>query len=894
MNENEFSHELKQYLNDVSGALDRSNAEPTVKAGIIRDLETQISDMLTEEGMSPSDIIRRLDPPEAYLEERGGGGKVKPPSRAASTLSYILYILAVLSGAAAVIVESTMGICASVFGDPFPSIAHFVSVTLVPVTIAVNTVVSLRGKEPGPVWIKALSVMNGYAAAVAAWYSIIFTPMMVGFGTTAVSTFAFLSPLGLILLLPFSPLLSLFASLTQWFRAARRERKDARPWRWRGVGAVLAMLLLCGSALRNYAVNNAIERALDGSPAERESSVVSIKLLRGEGILLEYCNMSAPAYSRAVGGLIMPLLAEYRSFDVSRCRALYYRLSGRDYREAGIPRRRGTRNWFGRFNDELERTSELGGTRVGAFDPHLSAKSAAIDISAARSGVAYAEYTLEFANDETRQKEARAQIVMPPGSVASRLTLWIEGTEREAAFGRVKTVRQAYEKVVSKALDPALLTEDGPDRVLLQCFPVMPKETMKVKVGFTIPLIQDGGYQKLRLPYFAERNFTINDETRAVIWAESYAPIVSAMDGFTNETVRDRGKYHSSRGEWPLAHLASMEFAVESSAPGEVFSGTLMETAAESAARKTEPLSGRLVAIVLDTSLQMAPLFATGNGFDWEKTLASLPGGVRVAMFAGDLRLPPVDGITAAREWPERLRAIKFRGADEQVPNIERAWDMCESEQNSAVLWIHGRLPVEIFDMSGMEQRARRRPPKSGEPPRIMSLQLVPGANRLEERMPDMERLPDMFELAASDRLSKVLSMAMYPKFADREIDFTLIGSRYRSVSRGGEHIVRLAAARDIAEKIRAGADEKELERMSEDAVSFRIVTELSGAVVLETEAQYIESGLEPGEGTAENAPSSIPTIPEPEEWALAAVTGVMFVLLYVRRQKRRAGEKIA
>jgi hypothetical protein len=68
--------------------------------------------------------------------------------------------LAVLSGAGAVIVESTMGICASVFGDPFPSIAHFVSVTLVPVTIAVNTVVSLRGKEPGPGGIKALSVMN--------------------------------------------------------------------------------------------------------------------------------------------------------------------------------------------------------------------------------------------------------------------------------------------------------------------------------------------------------------------------------------------------------------------------------------------------------------------------------------------------------------------------------------------------------------------------------------------------------------------------------------------------------------------------------------------------------------------------------------------------------------
>ncbi|MDR1580950.1 MAG: hypothetical protein LBS35_11385, partial [Synergistaceae bacterium] len=837
MNKNEFSHELKQYLKDVGDALDRSNAEQTVKAGIIRDLEAQISDMLSEEGMSPSDIIRRLYPPEAYMEGRSARAEVEIPRHAVSRWSYTLYILAVLSGAAAVTVESTIGISSSAFGDPFPSLAHFISVTLVPLVIAVNTVISLRGKEQSPVGIKALSVMNGYAAVVAAWYSIVFASVMTEVAAIAFSTFVFLSPLGLILLLPFSPLLSLFASVRQAFHAALpcREGKKARSWQWWGVGAMLAMLLLGGYTLRSYMINNAIEKALDRNSAKRESAVASIKLLRGEGILLEYCHMSVPTYPRGRGKLVMWLLAEYRYFDVSRCRALYYRLSGRDYREAGTPRRWGTPNWAGRFHRERERTSELGGTRVGMFDPGLSAKSAAIDISAARSGLAYAEYTLEFANSETRQKEARAQIVMPPGSVASRLSLWIDGTEREAAFGRVKTVRQAYEKVVSKARDPALLTADGPDRVLLQCFPVMPKETMKVKVGFTIPLIQDGEYQKLRLPYFAERNFAVNDDTRAVIWAESRASIVSAADGFTNETVYREEKYFASRGEWPLSNLASAEFTVESPPPGEVFSGTLMGTAAESAVRETEPLDGRLVAIVLDTSLQLAPLFAPRNGFDWEKALASLPGGARVAVFAGDTELPPADGITAAREWPGRLRSIKFMGADEQVPNIERAWDLCESEKNAVVLWIHGRLPAEIFDMSGMEQRVRRRPPKRGEPPRIMSLQLIPGANRLEERMPDMERLPDMFELDTADRLSKALSMAMYPKFADREIDFTLAISRDRPVSGDGDHIVRLAVARDIAEKIRTGAGEKELERASEDAVNFRLVTELSGAVVLET-----------------------------------------------------------
>lgn len=90
------------------------------------------------------------------------------------------------------------------------------------------------------------------------------------------------------------------------------------------------------------------------------------------------------------------------------------------------------------------------------------------------AALAYLEWTLEFRNDSILQREARAQIALPPGAVVSRLTLWIDGEEREAAFGGRSQVKTAYKETVQQRRDPVLVTTCGPDRVLVQCFPVPP------------------------------------------------------------------------------------------------------------------------------------------------------------------------------------------------------------------------------------------------------------------------------------------------------------------------------------------------------------------------------------------------------------------------------------
>ena len=97
---------------------------------------------------------------------------------------------------------------------------------------------------------------------------------------------------------------------------------------------------------------------------------------------------------------------------------------------------------------------------------------------------------MDFKNQSNFQREARAKIKLPPGAVVSRLTLWINDEEREAAFAARGKVTEAYTQVVRRRRDPVLVTTAGPDRILVQCFPVPPDgRTMKIRIGITAPLV---------------------------------------------------------------------------------------------------------------------------------------------------------------------------------------------------------------------------------------------------------------------------------------------------------------------------------------------------------------------------------------------------------------------
>ena len=100
-------------------------------------------------------------------------------------------------------------------------------------------------------------------------------------------------------------------------------------------------------------------------------------------------------------------------------------------------------------------------------------------------------------------------------------------------------------------------------------------------------------------------------------------------------------------------------------------------------------------------------------------------------------------------------------------------------------------------------------------------------------------------------------------------------------ISESSSHAVRLAYANEIARYAASG--EKIPDEVRERAREMRLVTYATGAVVLENAEQYAEHGLDPSSNMR-----SVPTIPEPEEYALMAMVCALLALTYLRSRACR------
>jgi hypothetical protein len=99
---------------------------------------------------------------------------------------------------------------------------------------------------------------------------------------------------------------------------------------------------------------------------------------------------------------------------------------------------------------------------------------------------------------------------------------------------------------------------------------------------------------------------------------------------------------------------------------------------------------------------------------------------------------------------------------------------------------------------------------------------------------------------------------------------------------RGGkqtsDHLVRLWALDRVRDLARSTSERTAATAL---AIRYRVVTPLSGAVVLETAEEEQAAGLEPGD------PHRIPTVPEPATLALLAVVAAALIVAWRRKGPR-------
>lgn len=486
------------------------------------DVETELPDDL------PTDSAPLPRPEPQSSPERSTS---EPPRPRLGSPSLVVFgiVLPLLT----LLVEVFTGFCAQVFFNPIPSFWHIPIVAIVPLA---NLLALRLGSLEAPLQprqLRLLGLSNGAAIFISAVYTIIFVPLLPPGIVAMIVGIGFL---------PCTPLFSLIATLT--VRARLKERFGAAPGLLQGMGLAL-LLFACVDGTR-YATSYALYLAASPEPARQQRGLGFLRWAGDEATMLRACYRTPAAQNmREVINFVLPADQQLPRLETETARRIFYRVTGKPFNSVAP----------GLLNSRLlpARDWERGTARVGGVIPGLSAVSSRIDaVLQPAAATGYLEWILEFRNDTGSQQEARAEILLPPDAVVSRLTLWINGEEREAAFAGSSQVRQAYERIVQARRDPVLVTHAGQDRVLMQCFPVPPHGgLMKVRLGITTPLaFASLDRASLPLPVITEQNFGTVDNLEHSLWIESTGELLDETGKLLRQTSKNgyqmlHGKFSS-------------------------------------------------------------------------------------------------------------------------------------------------------------------------------------------------------------------------------------------------------------------------------------------------------------------------------------------------------------
>ncbi len=794
----------------------------------------------------------------------------------------LLVFAALVLPSIAVFIELTLGVCAQTFFDPAPTVWHKVLVIATP---PANFLV-MRGlwwSDGEYHW--RLGLANGLATAVSAFYTIIYLPIT-PLALVMVLFFGF----GLLALAPLSSLAASALLLRQLRMLAREGREfclsNRKPMRDFGLGFAAATLILAAIEAPVIATRVLMSKAASGSQAE---SARAIKLLRrygSEKTMLAACG-SQSEFASLIGvfsNFSHPISAE-------RAREVFYRVTGKPYDSA----RRDGFNVFA-FDDgspELDETGEL----RGRSRPDLSLASSRIDGSFdPDAALGYLEWTMVFKNAASFQQEARARLALPPGGVVSRLTLWVNGEEREAAFAERGKTQAAYDSVVRTRRDPVLVTTEGGDIVNAQCFPVQPGGEMKIRLGITAPMqieMTNAGSGAeaqseawMRLPYFIERNFRVDDDVTHSVWIESKRPLESSSPNLRPESPSaDLFALRGSLSRVELAKAFPSVRAVRSAPVTEAWTRDPFSKTGEIITQRIEPKSYTApprAVFVIDGSAAMRD--QAGSIAD---ALAKMPGrGEFALLVASDevVELAPVRAATPenAAKAAEALKRFDFVGGQDNLPALTRAWEIASQKPDSVIVWIHEPIPTIFGSVDELRHRWERR--ASSAP--LFDLQTRRGPNLIADNLSGVAAVNSIMRMGDAPQEMRRL----FSRFSGESRQFTVTRSKLpgdrRAISSDSKetskHLARLWALDEVTNLMRLG-DDKSSETAMKLASSYQLVTPLTGAVALETQEQYRRAGLEPV------APGSVPTIPEPEEWLLmlSALSAIFWALF--RRNLRVA-----
>ena len=255
-------------------------------------------------------------------------------------------------------------------------------------------------------------------------------------------------------------------------------------------------------------------------------------------------------------------------------------------------------------------------------------------------------------------------------------------------------MKAAYKNIVRvQRRDPVLVTSAGPDRVLVQCFPV-PADggEIKIRLGITSPIVPLAGSPDKGttwMPRIIERNFNIAKKFEHTLWVQSPDEITSTLSGLSTETG-DAEKAYAMSGTISNRELNDPDsrFTASGIDPSTaVWTDDPFEPTTRIVRRADEPESNPFshLVIALDTSASMAE--------GWDRTKSAILGFASKHPTTLVLADDEITSHEGAGDIAKALDRLKARGGKDNANALIEALAKARSKDNSAVVWVHGSQP---------------------------------------------------------------------------------------------------------------------------------------------------------------------------------------------------------
>lgn len=483
--------------------------------------------------------------------------------------------------------------------------------------------------------------------------------------------------------------------------------------------------------------------------------------------------------------------------------------------------------------------------------------------------IAYTQMQLEVFNKHPKtrwgrdQQEAIYSFYLPEGSVVTSLSLWIEGKEEKAILTTKSKAVAAYKTIVGvEARDPSVVHWQEGNRVSVRVFPVINEESRVFKIGISSPLLLSGDQLQYHPVYFEGPPAAHAKEKTSIRFATP--PVYGRLPrGFkkTNDGLVREGSYTANwQLDIPKTDLPRSAFRFGETTYRVQSVGNILEAA-----------DIRTIYLDIDASWTMT---------EFRHVLTMLKGKtVLVADEASQM-------TALTEENSEQLfRSLKKNGfclfPFHKVKDTDHALVITKSSALSPSLddLEQTKFLQQMKDCFADGRRIR--------------LYNIGGELSLYLKTLKEFRC---FYYATGDmnRLQELISTHRFPAQREQKnqviIDAAEIMIEASGMpaedANGPDHIMRLFTYNNILKNngVALLTDRSLEEGVLDEAQTAYVVSPVSSLIVLETQKDYERFNIEDSkEGLKNAALQSKGAVPEPHEWVLIILVGLL--LLYVKRK---------